>query len=161
MSSRYEYARTHKAARRTAGNVTPTSTTWADVDTALDRVLAASIGDTVEVSVSALWGSEAQSGFLDVVTVVSSAPVNSIAAGGAVESTATTVLGVPGWRGVSGALTPIGAGPVRYTVVAGDLASGYVTLRLRCAASGSKTLNATTATPLLFAAAVRSPADPN
>jgi hypothetical protein len=160
VSTRHELARTHKAARRTAGNVTPTSTTWADVDTALDRVLAASVGDTIEVAVSGLWGSEAQTGYLDVVTVVSAAPVNSVAAGGAVEATASTVLGVPGWRGPSGALMPIG-GPVRYTVQAGDLASGYVTLRLRCAATGSKTLNASTGTPLVFAAWVRSPADPN
>lgn len=160
MSTRHELARTHKAARRTAGNVSATSTTWADVDTALDRVLAAAVGDTIEVSVSALWGSEAQTGYLDVVTVVSGSPVNSLAAGGAVEATATTVLGVPGWRGPSGVLMPVG-GPLRYTVVSGDLASGYVTLRLRCAATGSKTLNATTATPLLFSAWVRSPADPN
>lgn len=109
---------------------------------------------------SALWGNEAQTGYLDVVTVVAGAPVNSLAAGAAVEATAVTVLGVPGWRGPSGALAPIG-GVVRYTVQAGDLASGYVTLRLRCAASGTKTLNATTATPLIFAAWVRSPADPN
>lgn len=160
MSTRHELARSHKSARRTAGNVTVTSTTWADVDTALDRVLAAAVGDTIEVAVSALWGSEAQTGYLDVVTVVAAAPVNSVASGGAVEATAATVLGVPGWRGASGALSPVGS-PIRYAVVTGDLAAGYVTLRLRCAASGSKTLNASTATPLVFAAWVRSPADPN
>lgn len=112
----------HDFAKRSSGNITVSSTTWVDVDNALDLTVDAASGDSLLVVVNGLWNAEATEGHLNAATVVAGSPVNLI------EPTSTT--GVGGWWGRSGLVANIGAG-FTYTVQAGDVASGQVTLRLR------------------------------
>lgn len=140
-------------ARRTAGNVTVNSNAaWANIDTAIDLVLPAVVGDLIEVSVSGIWGAEsANVGFLDVVSIVGGNPVNSWGVGGAVVTNPQTVQGVQAWRGEQGVYCGFG-GAVSKRVVAGDISGGNVTLRLRAAtsAASNKTFYAGTVNPFCW-----------
>lgn len=161
---RFQRARDFKKAVRTAGNVT-FGTAAFNVDTAMDLTLTAQVGDCIECSVSGLWnittGSDAS---LTVVTIVAGSIVNYIT--GIVLAVGS---GVPGWygpnrntaAGVSGSALTGSAAP--YVVVAGDISSGAVTLRLRGlgGGTGSHVLNATATTPFWFWAKNLGPADPN
>lgn len=113
-----------KKATRTAGNLTLNSTTWANVDTGIDLVMAAAVGDEIEVGVSGRWNPEAVEGYLNVATIVSGSPVNYVMPGGAADA------GAAGWMGDNGEPTHIGAA-ISYTVQAADVSAGTVTLRLR------------------------------
>lgn len=136
--------------RRSTGSYTINGTTWADVDTGLDLVLAASSGDVVEFSLSGLAGSEATDLFLDVVTWVSGAPVTSFATLGAVGAASQGVLA---WRGVGSALENLG-GNAFVELAAGDISSSTVTLRLRARTNTAvnKTLFGSADVSLLIAA---------
>lgn len=118
--------RDFEMAKRTSGNVTCNSTTWANFDTGLDLVLSASTGDTIEVGISGWWSNESVYCGLDVATIVSAAPVNYVSggAGGA------TTFGVMAWIGTDGVQPPVG-GSVLYELVSGDISGGTVTLRIR------------------------------
>lgn len=130
----------HARTMRTAGNVTINSTSWMDVDTATDLTLAAAAGDWVEVGVSSRWGTEAQTGVLDVVSWVGGAAANSWAEDGAVDASG---VGVTGWIGFASVLTPVHGSVIKQLVV-GDTDGGNVVLRLRAriTAAGSKVLAA-------------------
>lgn len=141
-------------ARRTSGNITINSTTFTNVDTGLDLVLSASAGDIIEASIGARI-EKASSGLtyavFDFHTIVDGAPVNSLSS----ESAAGTGLAnsYAGWA--SGAVGTNAAaqsmavtGSKRYTVQAGDISAGTVTLRLRAFTGAQCTLAA--ADPMLY-----------
>lgn len=138
--------------QRRAGNIGLSSVVWADIPTILatfDIVLAAAVGDVIETDISA-WISTAsgpQTG-LDVHTIVAAAALNSFGSGGAVSN-----LNL----GISSLIVPANAaGGIAtvffYTVVAGDITAGNVTLRCRYnqAAAGAPTLYATASVPFSF-----------
>lgn len=163
---RFLLSRAHKFARRTSGNVVLTSTAWANVDTALDMILDAQVGDVLGYELNAALGTEAQDAYFDAVTLnpVGGAPLNSFANAGAVEATPTAIFGVAAW--VARASVPaFPAGVARYAVQAADLSvTGLVTVRLRAAiytsGSGSRSLFAASF-PLVVAVANLGPVDPN
>lgn len=111
-------------ATRTAGNVTLSGTSYANVDTGIDLVVAATAGDLLLIGLSAFWQAENDFGALDGATIVSGSPVNYISGNG------STGAGVMAWRGISLAYSAVGA-TVYYIVVGGDISGGNVTLRLR------------------------------
>jgi hypothetical protein len=159
---RYQAARAFKFFTRTAGNLTLNSTAWADLPTIAatwDAVLAAQVGDVIECSVSAVWGGEVVYGSLDVVTMVSSAPVNAF--GGSATS-GSLGSGVGAWQGPPSVNDGSG-GPVLRTMVGADLSAGTVTLRLRYRTSTAtnKTLFASADNSFQFYAKNLGPADPN
>ncbi len=156
---RFQLARGFKTARRTSGNPSHSLTTWGDLDTTLDLTVAAQVGDMIEATVSALQNNEAVVGYLDVVTVVANAPVNSFATQGAPSASSQ---GVMAWFSKSGDSTP-NAGGALYTIQAGDLSSGQVTLRLRRRNSAAvvKTIWATADLPFQWWVKNLGPADPN
>jgi hypothetical protein len=140
---------TSARARRTTGNLTLNSTTWADVDTGLDLTLADVVdGDVVEVSVSCRWNDESPEGYLDVASIVAGAPVNYWATGGN-----DAYAGNPGWHGAASAGTGA-SGVIQKAIVSGDLSAGTLTLRLRyrTSAASNKLLFAGTSYPLIFEA---------
>lgn len=144
-STKRDFSRDFKFARRTTGNVNIASTTtFSNVDIGLDLVLAAQIGDVIEYGISARWSNQAQEGYLDVVTIVSSSRVNYLS--GITVGEATS-LGAQGWMGDVSHRANVG-GSILYTLVAGDLSEGTVRLRLVSKTSGSKDLIAITTAPL-------------
>ena len=138
-------------ARRTAGNLVLNSTSWANVDTGLDLTLNASVGDVIEVAFSAIWSSQAVEGPLDVVTVVSAAPVSSFGSGAAV--VAGTHYGVTAWFGAPGITSSVG-GSAFYTLLSGDVSGGTVVLRLRyrTITAANKTIFAYAPIPMVVSA---------
>lgn len=138
-------------ARRTSGNITLNSTSWANVDTGLDLTMDAAIGDYVEV---ALIGFLDQTGAtytrLDVASVVSGSVVNTWSTNGA-ESASSE--GVGGWTGITSAFTPV-SGATGRVLASGDISSGTVTLRLRYRTDSAvnKVLNANSNNQLVFMA---------
>lgn len=143
---------------RTAGSLTITSATWADlptIGTTWDATLEAQVGDVLEPSISGMWNDEAYEGHLDVFSIVSAAPVNSY-------SGAATTAGAAAWWGRASNVFKV-SGSILYVVQAGDIdANGQVTSRLRAKlnSAGSKTLIATTGLPLHFHIKNLGPADP-
>ena len=150
-------ARRHKYINRTAGDYSVTSTTWTNLDTSLDLQMECQVGDIIRVHINAMWGSQVNTGYLNVCTVVSNNPVNFV---GPTEQSGNT--GIPAWIGQSSMAGPIGAAK-RYMVAAGDLTSGQVTFRLRTmvnAATPPKILAANSTSPLEFAIENIGPQDP-
>ncbi len=116
-------------AKRTAGNLSTASTTWIDFDTGLDLVLRASAGDVIEVAASGFTNNATSTSLLDVVTIVSGNPVNSFAVDGPPSGFSN---GIGAWMSVGGSATTSAiSGSFFRTLVAGDISSGTVTLRLR------------------------------
>lgn len=158
MYPRFRRSRDHKTARRTSGDLTLNSTTWADLDNGLDLVLAAREGDSIEVGISAQAAEEALDGYLDVATVVAGSPVNYFGtAGGASDR------GIAAWiLAVSAVSSPAGA--IHRTLTAGDIDGGTVRLRLRyrTSSASNKTLRASSAiVPLQWYAKNLGPPDPS
>ncbi len=115
-------------AHRTAGNVTTNSTTWANVDTGTDLVLSASTGDVLHVTLSAgAFGTEAVTLNLTAMSIVAGSPVNDFATA---TTPSNTTNGVSAWRAASGSPANFGGG-IMYSVQAGDISGGTVTVRLR------------------------------
>lgn len=137
-------------ATRTAGDLTLNSTTWANVDTGLDLVIPAVVGDWIEVSVSGVFSTEVVNARLDAVSMVAGSPVNSWADDAAPDNTHN---GVGAWAGFSGFACAVGGSIIRQ-VAAGDLSGGNVTLRLRyrTVTALNKTLFASAINPLSFMA---------
>ncbi len=137
-----------RSVRRTAGNYVfnkPSTTVWYDVDPALDLVLPAAPGDLVLVGINGQWGNELPFAYLDVASVVSGVAVNYW---GGVAGPAQS--GIVAWAGAPSTLTFPGP-PMPRLIVAGDLARGQLTLRLRVRlnlANMNKTLFANTNQPL-------------
>lgn len=137
-------ARTKKA-RRTSGNVSCNSNvTWANLDTGIDITLSSIVaGDEIRIGCRGHVNNEAVDLYLDVVTLVSGSPVNSVNTRGAVGTPGTDNYGV--WFLRNGTIFSFG-GTILYTVQAGDLATGSVTFRLRyaTASAAARTLFAST-----------------
>lgn len=136
-------------------------TTWADlptIGTTWDAVLTAQVGDVVEVGMSARLESEGVIAIFNVHTIVSAAAVNGV--GGGV--TGTTGVGISSWT-MPPSNNFVTGGPAWYTLVAGDLSSGTVTLRLRYRTftAANRTLDANTGNPLSFMAKNLGPMDPH
>lgn len=145
---RFVRSRTLVKARRTAGNLTLNSTSWADVDTGLDLTLeGVQVGDEIAYGVSGLIDNEALVVRFDVVTIVSASVVNSVGERGPV----STGEGVIAWR-MDSTLDrhPLSGYAPPYTLVASDLDGAAVTLRLRyqTASASNRTLFARTDVPL-------------
>lgn len=132
--------------KRTAGDYTLNNTSWTNVDTGTDLSLTVVAGDIIEVGINALMGAEAVNAALDVATIVGGSPVNYLGTSGGGSD-----LGIQGWLGLSGVNTAIG-GPFLYTIQAGDISSGTVTLRLRyrTTAASNKTVRANSTQPFLW-----------
>lgn len=153
---RSQRSRAFKFSQRTAGNVTIT-TAALNIDTALDLTLAAQVGDVIEYAIggscTAVSGSNAN---FDVATIVSAAIVNYFGLG-------MTGKAWPGWHvtGIAADLPVTGA--AWRTLVAGDLSSGNVTLRLRGygGGTGSHILLASTTSPLTVFARNLGPVSPH
>ncbi len=157
---RHRRSRDFKFFTRSAGNLTMNSTSWADlpsITTTWDISLVAQAGDVIRVEITGLWGAEAVEGNLDVVSIVSAAPVNYWGGDGNGSSN-----GVGGWYGPASAYSSFG-GSVRRVLVSGDIASGVVTMRprYRTATASNKTLFANTNSSLHFAVDNLGPQDPN
>lgn len=118
---------TKHARRSVAGNVSLTTGTWTAIDASgLDLVLTTpAAGDVVEFSLSTLWSSSPSEGAMDVATMDGSTPINYFSTGTSTPAT----YGVAGWYGPGGIYCPV-AGSVAYVLVAGDIISGSVTLRV-------------------------------
>jgi hypothetical protein len=159
---RFQRARDFKFFTRTAGDLTINSTTWANlptIGTTWDITLTAQVGDTVEVGFSALLSPEAVVAVFDAVTVVSGSLVNSVAS----QTTPNdSYEGVAAWFATSSVAVGAG-GVVMYTLLAGDVSAGTVTLRprYRTSTATNRTLNAATNQPLQFWAKNLGPMDPN
>ena len=105
---------------------------------------AAVVGDVLEVGGAFRYS--ARYVILDAVTIVSAAPVNSLATRGAESATSAGILA---WMGaVNESDMPVGGSTV-YTVQAGDISGGNVTLRLRYRVdAATRTLYANADNPL-------------
>jgi hypothetical protein len=132
-------------ATRQSTSLTVNGTSWADLDTGLDLVLTAATSDIIEVGASLFWGNEATTGNLDVATIVSASPVNSVATGATPDNANN---GISAWRGAASQSISCG-GSIMYTLQSGDISSGTVTLRLRVrtAAATNKVVFATAVLP--------------
>jgi hypothetical protein len=135
--------------KRNSGTLTFSSSSFSVVDSAnLDITLDAIEGDIIAIHANGAWAATGAASYLDVSTQVSGSPVNYVSTGTGTAATS----GVSGWQGVASVSTPFG-GTILYTVQAGDLSGGTVTLRLRAAvSSGSRDLAASSGTPLFFSA---------
>lgn len=123
----------------TSGDVTTTSTSFVDtIGSAFDLVIPAYAGDLLKVEMSGFAKNPtntADSLTFDAATWVSGAAVNYLSGGAS--------LGVGAWncnaKNSNGPIMALAGGPAPYPVVAGDIASGTVTLRLRWKVSASNT----------------------
>lgn len=123
----YQASRAFKFARITSGDFTFTSTTFVDLSSAVDLTLAAQVSDVIEVGMAFTTMNSGGSNLnaFDVQTRVSSAGVNYISGG--------LTDGVAGWRAQNPTAANLMAitGSYFYTVTAGDLSGGTITLRPR------------------------------
>jgi hypothetical protein len=155
---RFQRSRDFKFRQRTSADIIANSTSWTNLDTALDITLSAETGDAIECGVSFQAENEASTFRLDVGTLVSSAIVNYF--GGAVDPGSN--YGVSGWTAAGGVAASV-SGSVMKTLVAGDLSAGTVTVRLRYRTdtAANKTIHAVTARPFQFWTKNLGPQDPN
>lgn len=140
--------------KRTTGDIAISgSTAWQDVVSAggLDLTLAGvAAGSEIEFIPNFLVNSTGSVSFsFDVATIVSGSPVNYFGgSGGGTEN------GMVGWFVPATAAFFSVSGAAFYTLQAGDISSGNVTLRLRVRAGSttSRSILASTTNPLLVAA---------
>lgn len=145
---------------KTDGDVALTSSGWQNFDTGTDITLAAASGDWVEVGLSLLASAVNNTLAWDVVTVVSAAPVTSLAGKIAVASrpaNGAMVWYCPNSSGTTGINRPQG-GSIMYQLGAGDVSGGNVLLRVQVNPinTTSRTVSANTNTPFEFWAKVYS-----
>jgi hypothetical protein len=121
-----------------ASDISITSDSWGAADTATDLVVPAVTGDLIEVGLFMRVGTEAPQVFSEIVSMVSASPVNAVSTGAAAPS-GTTGSGASVWIGDTGRHSC--GGVVFYTLQAGDLSGGNVTLRWYARrTSGTKTI---------------------
>lgn len=143
----------------TGGNITVNTATpaWANLSNSLDLTLHdVKFGDLISVSASGIWGAEASNSYIDVVSLVAAAPVNSWSESFAGEANAAPVdanVGVLSWFGPSGVTTPFG-GEVLRAVNSSDIVDGLLVLRFRTKTltAANRVLNATTVIPFTVSA---------
>lgn len=140
---------------RSTGDITLNTTGWQNVDTALDLTLVgAQVGDEIEYLPSFLVQAPNNALAFDACTLVGGTPVNYFGtAGGAPDN------GLLAWYAVGNVAVSVG-GSGLYTVQAGDISGGNVTVRLRVrpANTTSRAISASAATPLRVAAKLLRPA---
>ena len=125
-----------------------TTTTWADLDTSTDITLSGvQVGDVVEAGLSFTASDADPILFLDVVSVVAGAPVNSWGDNGVPSSSR---WGAQCWVTSAGNLG-IG-GSIPRAVTSNDLVDGVLTLRVRARlnSAGSATVTGGGNTPFTF-----------
>lgn len=154
---RYQLSQAFKMTQHAGSNVAITSTSFVAVNTALDIPLAAQVGDVIEASVSLTTQNQASILNLDAATVISGSVVNRF--------NPTSNFGNPGWCVRGNDYFPA-TGSTWYTLVAGDIANGLVTVRLlaRIEAAGSRTILGQAVAgepPIRFFAQNLGPVDPN
>ncbi len=151
---RYLRSRDFKFSKRTSGNFTTAAvgaSTFTVVDATMDLVLVAQTGDTIEVGVNCITLRPTADICLDVGTINGVSLVTRFGGG---------TNGIPGLCSMS-ASNAIDAS-YYMTLIAADVSSLTVTLRLLYATSAaSQTIQATTASPLLFWAKNLGPPDPH
>jgi hypothetical protein len=148
----------YATSRYTGGNLSLNSTSWASVGGPADLVLAASAGDLVECSISFSTNNDAVIVYYDVVTVVAATVTNSFATAGTLPTTSHE--GIVGWTGQASVSTRH-TGNFFYTLAAGDISSGTVTLRLRYRTNtaSTKTMFASANFPQVFFARNHGPVE--
>lgn len=151
---RYLKARDFKFSKRTSGNFTTAAvgaSTFTVVDATMDLVLSAQIGDTIEVGIDCITLRPTADIFLDVGTLSGAAIVTRFAGG---------TSGIPGLYSPNA--TNVLDATYVLTLAAGDVTSLTTTVRLLYATSAaSQTIQASTASPLLFWAKNLGPSDPH
>ena len=128
--------------RRNGADYSLNSTTFAAVDsTNLNLTVAAATSDILELCFAARYGAETVNAFMDVATIVSGSTTNWVSGG----TGNSADFGIGGWLLLSSVQGTVG-GSVMYTVQAGDVSGGNVTVRLmyRTSAASAKTLRAGT-----------------
>jgi hypothetical protein len=121
--------------KRTLGDLTVGTagfTNWSDFDAGTFATsMPAAVGDVLSVTLDGAWGTVAGGvGFLDAYFFTSGAPFGASAGG------SPTGNGVVGWGGHAVAGNDPFNGTAFRTVVAGDIASGAVAIRLRARTGG-------------------------
>lgn len=137
-----------KFTNASSGNYNISSTAWVNLDTTSDLVVAAKVGDWIEVGLSALSGNELTTLCLDAVSVVSGANVN---AWGSIKTGSDS--GIQAWlSGSSGIFTGIGGGTMKQVVTSDLDFVGNVTVRLlaRVTSATNKSLYANAGNPFVF-----------
>ena len=127
----------------TAGTTSGAAMSTGQYDLVIPGLLA---GDWVGLSISGAWSTEAIQGFLSFIATASSRSVT-------MNATETNTDSPGQWYGQATAQTAI-SGEMLYQVQSGDLVSGVATFRprIRSASAATKTVFATFAIPLFFAA---------
>lgn len=158
---RFQTSRAHKLARRESTDITVTQTARTTAtDTALDLVLAAQVGDVIEIVPAFMVANnntDTNTFLCDVATIVSAAVVSWVSGSG-------STTGIPAMNGYGATPTPRVpiTGAVPYTVVSGDLSGGLVTFRLYAfVTGGSYNLYARVVAPFVWMARNIGPVDPN
>lgn len=146
-------AKSQKQFSRTAGDLTinPGNTNWANlptIGTTWDATLNAAVGDQIEAGLVAVLDSAAVNTFFDVVSIVSSAVVNSLSTG---TTPSNSNDGVASWFAPASVSSKAG-GSIWYVVQSGDLSSNQITVRLRVRedAATNRNLHAAALFPLQF-----------
>lgn len=113
---------------RTAGPYWLSTTTWSNLDIALDISLPAKVGDWIEAGLSYFAGIQSPDVYFDVVTIENTIMRNSFATKGPLPS--NVHRGVSAWAAAGGARASVG-GSVPYQLKAEDVGGGQVYLRIR------------------------------
>ena len=131
---RFRQSRAHKLVTKTDGSLTATMSYVLIAGTAIP--LRAGAGDRIIVGVSGLWDNQAPNGMLMASTVIAGAVVNDFLSG--------QDNGLLCWFGAGSVFSGISGNSPPYSVVAGDLSNGIVTVQLKFRASAAgKVLRAT------------------
>src|SRR4051812_36631985 len=83
--------------RSATSNVSFANASWVDLTSDMDLVIRAAVGDIVELEINGTIASEANTLFLDVVTIVGGSAVNSVGQGAAGGLPSASHQGVAGW----------------------------------------------------------------
>jgi hypothetical protein len=137
-------------ARRSSGDITASSTSWADVHADFQLSVPAADGDIVEVGVStSASGSGTRNISMDASSFVSGSPVISWGRDAAEDS---GFQGIMAWRLNAGVFSRAGGGVMR-RVTAAEIVAGVLTIHLRYkvdGGSGDRTIFAGTNAPSHF-----------
>lgn len=141
--STQDFAGHVESVKYTGGNISLTSTAWAQVPSLPTIELPARAGDWIEVGLSGVMGTQVRDANFDLGTFVSSTLVNRVGGG---------TNGLVGWycQGLSGVANTV-QGSVLYELQSGDVSGGMVDLRIMYAVSAStKTFQATSGAPAIW-----------
>lgn len=128
-----------------AGSITMNSTSFASVQAALNLTLTAVAGDVVMVGFSAQFSNENVDVYFDACSLVSGSPVNYLSNGSGTPPTS----GYGAWYLPPAHYYGMG-GPILYTLQAGDISAGTVTIQVcyRTVSATNRTIYGGTNTPI-------------